>query len=57
MVGGRPKKTAEELDAEMADYWGKKSEANGDAEAQNGSGAVTHAAVALPADEDVDMIE
>ena len=27
---GRPKKTQEELDAEMEDYWGGKSKTNGD---------------------------
>ncbi|PNS20219.1 hypothetical protein CAC42_5669 [Sphaceloma murrayae] len=31
LVGGRPKKTQEELDAEMNDYWGKSGE-NGTAE-------------------------
>ncbi|KAF2716298.1 RNA-binding domain-containing protein [Polychaeton citri CBS 116435] len=37
--GGRPRKTAEELDAEMADYFGKEQDkGNG---AQNGGGAST----------------
>lgn len=40
---GRPKKTQEELDAEMEDYWGSK---------ENGDGAA-----AEPAQDDVDMIE
>lgn len=40
---GRPKKTQEELDAEMEDYWGEKENGNGTAaEAPQG---------------DVDMIE
>ncbi|CAK4034052.1 serine arginine-rich splicing factor 7-like [Lecanosticta acicola] len=43
LVGGRPRKTAEELDAEMADYWGGKEAGNGDAghpatEEANGGG-------------------
>jgi THO complex subunit 4 len=43
LVGGRPRKTAEELDAEMADYWGSKG---GDdaAAASNGNGETTAAA-------------
>lgn len=56
MVGGRPKKTAEELDAEMADYWGKSGEdtkANGAAVATNGGGKVA----AVGVDDDIDMIE
>ena len=58
VVGGRPRKTAEELDAEMADYWGKLTEApktNGAQSAQNGTVAASSAA--LPADDDIDMIE
>jgi THO complex subunit 4 len=42
---GRPKKTQEELDAEMEDYWGAK---------ENGNGAE---GVATAAQDDVDMIE
>lgn len=42
---GRPKKTQEELDAEMEDYWGAKE--NGDA----------NTAAVAPAQDDVDMIE
>ena len=64
MVGGRPKKTAEELDAEMADYFNRSAEeqkANGVAEGVNGGAntapAVTADAVNLPPDEDIDMIE
>lgn len=58
MVGGRPRKTAEELDAEMADYWGKAKDdpkANGAPVATNGGGPT--ASAALPADDDIDMIE
>lgn len=51
LVGGRPRKTAEELDAEMEDYWGSKKD--GDAKA-NGAGA---AAAAPAAEDDIDMIE
>lgn len=41
LVGGRPRKTAEELDAEMNDYWGNKdepaaAESNGTAAVANG---------------------
>ena len=71
-VNGRPRKTQEELDQEMEDYWGsqKKDEqgVNG-AAVQNGSangfgGAVLAAPAAIavvpevPADDgDIDMIE
>lgn len=58
VVGGRPRKTAEELDAEMEDYWGSKPDAsktNGAAPTQNGSAAA--APTAAPADDDIDMIE
>lgn len=40
---GRPRKTQEELDAEMEDYWGAK---------ENGSGAATESV-----QDDIDMIE
>ncbi|EHL02625.1 putative mRNA export protein mlo3 [Glarea lozoyensis 74030] len=43
---GRPKKTQEELDAEMDDYWGAKD-----------NGAETSAAPAASAQDDIDMIE
>ena len=56
MVGGRPKKTAEELDAEMNDYFlGSKPAENGTATAQ--AGANTAATAAQPADDDIDMVE
>ena len=53
MVGGRPRKTQEELDQEMEDYWGQK----GDDTAVNGQTKVfPNASAAIPEDEDVDMI-
>ncbi|EME44842.1 hypothetical protein DOTSEDRAFT_70785 [Dothistroma septosporum NZE10] len=49
VVGGRPKKTAEELDAEMADYWsGSKNEATA------GNGAAAAAATGTNGG-DIDM--
>jgi len=59
--GPRPKKTAEELDAEMEDYFGGgggnsgagAETNNGTAQQQNGSGAAPAAA----GDDDIDMIE
>jgi len=47
---GRPKKTQEELDAEMEDYWGGGSKDNG-----NGNG--NEAAAVVETQDDVDMIE
>ncbi|KAG9246681.1 hypothetical protein BJ878DRAFT_496146 [Calycina marina] len=44
---GRPRKTQEELDAEMEDYWGAK---------KNGVETATPAATAAPADDDIAMI-
>jgi THO complex subunit 4 len=49
---GRPKKTQEELDAEMEDYWGNKG-ANGATEA----GTEVAVAPASTAVDDIDMIE
>lgn len=49
---GRPRKTAEELDAEMDDYWGSAG-----APGENGNnGAVVHDAP-LAGGDDIDMIE
>lgn len=45
---GRPKKTQEELDAEMEDYWVAK---------QNGNSETAPAAAATEAQDDIDMIE
>ena len=50
LVGGRPRKTAEELDAEMDDYWGGAPN-----EAQPARNAAPVAAAA--GGDDVDMIE
>jgi THO complex subunit 4 len=38
LVGGRPRKTAEELDAEMNDYWGSTNNGGGDAAPAAGNG-------------------
>jgi THO complex subunit 4 len=54
MVGGRPRKTAEELDAEMDDYWGGAN--NGDAAGGNNNTAPA-AQTTNNGDADVDMIE
>jgi len=57
---GRPRKTAEELDAEMADYWGTGNETTGGANQGNGTAAAPNPAPAAappPAgDADVEMI-
>ena len=52
MMNGRPRKTQEELDKEMEDYWGQKTEANGDA---NGA-QQQEAPVPVAEDDDIDMI-
>lgn len=73
LVGGRPRKTQEELDAEMEDYWGNTAVTAGGAEGAAGAPASTVAtdinshpgsATAIqstatnePADDDIDMIE
>ena len=68
MVQGRPRKTQEELDAEMADYWGGNGEdavtenknfaapVNGGIGSTNGPAEVTDA-IAPIGDDDIDMIE
>ena len=68
-VNGRPRKTQEELDREMEDYWGsqKKDEVangvvgNGDVQNGNTNGFVGGSAAAVPEvvmdDGDIDMIE
>jgi THO complex subunit 4 len=56
LVNGRPRKTQEELDAEMDDYWGN----SGPAASINGAApAAAASAVQVPVvgDEDIDMIE
>jgi THO complex subunit 4 len=50
IVQGRPRKTQEELDAEMADYWNKQ-------EAENGNGAAPNNGAPAATDGDIDMIE
>lgn len=57
IVGGRPKKTAEELDAEMEDYWGKNNNAGGgeNENAQVGGGKAETGQEEL--EDDIDMIE
>ena len=61
LVNGRPRKTQEELDADMEDYWGKASMAS---MARTDTGAATNGAAPAAAvqatgtgDEDIDMIE
>lgn len=57
MVNGRPRKTQEELDREMEDYWGSKAEENG---TMNGSSKMEKEeevqAAAVVEDDDIDMI-
>ena len=57
MVNGRPRKTQEELDREMEDYWGSKPEETG---AVNGNAKVEKkeevVAPAVVEDDDIDMI-
>ena len=65
MVNGRPRKTQDELDQEMEDYWGdqKKVEPAINGAVQNGntngldSGATAAAPEVAMDDEDIDMIE
>jgi THO complex subunit 4 len=54
MVNGRPRKTQEELDAEMEDYWGSAATTDAAPAASATSAAVVNAA---PADDDIEMIE
>jgi len=58
IVQGRPRKTQQELDAEMEDYWGSKEEAAKQNGAKVGasetSGTGTTTAVN---DDDIDMVE
>lgn len=55
LVGGRPKKTAEELDAEMEDYWGKNN--NATAGNENGQGGADGDGLQELGEDDIDMIE
>ena len=54
MVGGRPRKTQEELDAEMEAYWSSAQPAESAAVAPITNGTT---AAGAPADDDIDMIE
>lgn len=57
MVNGRPRKTQEELDREMEDYWGTKAEENGAANGDaNGAKQEEVAVPAVVEDDDIDMI-
>ena len=53
MVNGRPRKTQEELDAEMEDYWGAAGAAGGDAGAMTTTAAAPAAAAATAEEEEV----
>ncbi|KAL8853503.1 MAG: hypothetical protein Q9221_001662 [Calogaya cf. arnoldii] len=55
--GVRPRKTQEELDKEMEDYWGPSGEPNGAAAAAAGNqnGVINTAPVVVGDDEDIDM--
>lgn len=61
LVNGRPRKTQEELDAEMEDYWGNAGNADGAAPTNgvaNAAAAVAPTVQATAAgDDDIDMIE
>lgn len=54
LVGGRPRKTAEELDAEMNDYWGSANNGGGDV-ATTGNGDASAANGANGGAGDIDM--
>ena len=60
-MNGRPRKTQEELDKEMEDYWNKQGQSNETANVNGGAGALANGNVETsapaPMDEDVDMIE
>ena len=60
MVNGRPRKTQEELDQEMEDYWGTSNPAAGSADketVQEEPQQIAPASAAAAGDDDVDMIE
>lgn len=58
IVNGRPRKTQEELDQEMEDYWSSKAEGNGSAVNgdANGEKKEEASAPAVVEDDDIDMI-
>lgn len=55
MVNGRPRKTQDELDREMEDYWKSKVEAN-EGTVNGGQSEEAPAATAAMEDDDIDMI-
>ena len=57
IVQGRPRKTAQELDAEMEDYWGNKADAGPNSEVNKNTGAAASNTTSKPVDDDIDMIE
>ena len=59
MVNGRPRKTQEELDAEMEDYWGSAASAAAGSDAARATTAAAPAVMqkTTAADDDIDMIE
>lgn len=57
MVNGRPRKTQEELDREMEDYWESKAAENATVNGgANGEKKEDVAAPAVVEDDDIDMI-
>lgn len=60
MVNGRPRKTQEELDQEMEDYWGTSNPPAGTADketVQDEPQQVAPASAVAAGDDDIDMIE
>jgi THO complex subunit 4 len=57
MIGGRPRKTQEELDAEMDDYWTSTAGATENSNGAATNPAATGGAAAANNDDDIDMIE
>jgi THO complex subunit 4 len=60
MVNGRPRKTQEELDAEMEDYWENANTAEGNNSAPTTAPAAVATApgnTAAATDDDIDMID
>lgn len=55
MVNGRPRKTQEELDKEMEDYWGS-TKANGEARGEANGAQQAEAPAPAVEDDDIDMI-
>ena len=55
MVNGRPRKTQEELDKEMEDYWGSRNQNEG-ANGQAAPAAAPEAVTSVAEDDDIDMI-